>query len=206
MWVPNDHGFVQGEIFDSTGVEHHYRDLPKILPPQEHPGEPLANHAPHIVKKDGLFYVVFGPSPIRLAVSKDLSQWKLKGELFSQEGGSRDPNLLLHDGTYYLSYCSERNVLMRTSNDLLNWSEPKTIFTANSFDPESPSLVFHHDTFYLFVCSWYGNRDYQEIQGAYHHRTYVNQSDSLLNFGVGDEKEITTLNADAPEIFQGENG
>ena len=41
--------------------------------------------------------------------------------------------------------------------------------------------------------------------GAYQHKTYVFQSDDPLKFGVDAEKQITTLNAHAPEIFQGED-
>ena len=200
------HAAASVKSFESSLEKHHYCDLPKILPPKQRPGEPLANHAPYIVRKNGLYYMVYGPSPIRLAVSKDLSNWEPKGELFSQEGGARDPNLLLHDGRYYISYCSQRSVLTRTSKDLKNLSKPTTIFTADSFDPESPSLVFHNDTFYLFVCSWDGVWDRKDVQGAYQHKTYVYQSDNLLDFGVGDEKVITTLNSHAPEIFMGEDG
>ncbi len=200
------HAVSSGGAFESSLTEHHYTDLPKILPPKERPGEPLANHAPYIVKRDGLYQMVYGPSPVRLAVSKDLSSWEPKGELFSQKGGARDPSLIRHKGTYYLSYCSRRSILVRSSRDLLNWSEATTIFTADSFDPESPSLVFYNDTFYLFVCSWDGVWDHKEVQGAYQHKTYVFQSDNLLDFGVGDEKRITTLNSHAPEIFAGEDG
>ena len=198
------HAVSSATEFKESLKESHFSDLPKILPPSDRPGEPLPNHAPFIVKRDGLFYMVYGPSPIRLAVSSDLSKWELKGDLFSQEGGSRDPNLLLHDGTYYMSYCSQRSVLTRTSKDLMNWSEPKTIFTTSSFDPESPSLIHQNGTFYLFVCSWNGVWDRKEIQGAYQHKTYVYQSDDLLDFGTGNE--IATLNAHAPEIFQDEDG
>lgn len=200
------HAISSAKTFKEAMQKHHYSDLPKVLPPKERPGEPLSNHAPYIVKKDGLYHMIYGPSPLRLAVSKDLSKWELKGELFSQDGGSRDPNLLLHDGIYYLSYCSHRSVLTRTSRDLINWSEPTSIFTADSFDPESPSLIHHNDTFYLFVCSWDGVWDQKEIQGAYQHKTYVYQSNELLKFGVGDTKEITTLKSHAPEIFQDEDG
>jgi hypothetical protein len=200
------HAVSSAKDFASSLKKHDYKDLPKILPPKDRPGEPLANHAPFIVKIDGLYHMVYGPSPIRLAVSNDLSIWELKGELFAQEGGARDPSVLLHDGTYYISYCSERSVVVRTSEDLLNWGDPKTVFTADSFDPESPSVVFYGGTFYLFVCSWDGIWDQKGIQGAYQHKTYVYQSDNLLDFGVGGKKQITTLRSHAPEILQGEDG
>lgn len=199
------HAVSSAVNFIETVKDGHYSDLPKILPPSERPGEVLANHAPYIVKKDGLYQMVYGHSPIRLAVSSDLMKWEPKGNLFTEEKGARDPNLLLHKGTYYITYCSEKCVRMRTSKDLINWSDAKTILVTNKFDPESPSIIFHNNTFYLFVCAWEGGWDKKEIQGAYTHKAYVYSSKDLSDFGVDAEKEITVLNAHAPEIFQGED-
>ena len=192
--------------FKETVKEHHYNDLPKILAPKDRPGEIPANHAPYIIRKDGLYQMVYGHSPIRLAVSSNLYDWEPKGELFSDPDGARDPNLLLYKGTYYLTYCSIKSVRMVTSKDLIHWSKPKTILKTNKFDPESPSLIFYKNTFYLFVCAWVDDWDGTDIQGAYTHKAYVYNSDDLSDFGIDDEKEITVLNSHAPEIFQGEDG
>jgi beta-fructofuranosidase len=200
------HAVSSATTFKETLTEHHYSDLPKILAPKERPGEVLANHAPYIVKKDGLYHMVYGHSPIRLAVSSDLSKWEPKGNLFTERDGARDPSLLLHDGTYYVVYCSVKCVRLRTSKDLIHWSEAHTIFNADSFDPESPSLICHNNTFYLFVCSWDGVWDQKDIQGAYQHKTYVLNSDDLMDFGTDSEKQVAILNSHAPEIFQDEEG
>lgn len=200
------HAIGSANNFAESLEEHHFTDLEKVLTPKDRPGEALANHAPYIFKKDGLYQMIYGPSPIRLAQSKDLSIWETKGELFSDKDGARDPNLLFHDGTYYIVYCSVKSVRITESEDLITWSKPKTILKTNKFDPESPSLLFFNDTFYLFVCSWDGNWDKKEIQGAYQHKTYVYRADDPLNFGVDNENEITTLNAHAPEIFQDKTG
>lgn len=210
------HAMSSAKSFKETLKKHHYSDLPKILTPKDRPGEILANHAPYIIKKDGLYQMVYGHSPIRLAVSSDLNNWEPKGNLFSETegdkstetlfGDARDPNLLYHNGIYYIVYCSTKCVNMRKSTDFVHWSEPFTIFTTKTFDPESPSLLFHNNTFYLFVCSWDGVWDQKEIVGAYQHKTYVLQSDDLLNFGTDHEKEVAVLNAHAPEIFQDEDG
>lgn len=199
------HAVSSSGTFKETLIEFHYSDLPKILPPEDRPGERLENHAPYIIKKDTLFYMIYGPSPFRLAVSMDLSNWETKGELFSEEGGSRDPNLLLHEGIYYIVYCSLKKVQLRTSHDLINWSDPYTIFTSDSFDPESPSLIYNNRTFYLFFSSWDGIWDKKEIKGAYQHLTHVHQSDDPFNFG-DEGTRLTTLKSHAPEIFQGEDG
>ncbi|MFY0626953.1 MAG: family 43 glycosylhydrolase [Reichenbachiella sp.] len=210
------HAISKAKSFKESLQENHYSDLPKILPPSERPGEVLANHAPYIVQKDGLYQMVYGHSPIRLAVSKDLNAWTPKGNLFTESaemmdstalfGDARDPNLLFHEGTYYVTFCSTKSVRMRKSTDFINWSEPITIFETEIFDPESPSLIFHNDAFYLFVCSWDGVWDQKDIVGAYQNKTYVLLSDDLLNFGKDAEKQITTLNGHAPEIFQDEDG
>jgi arabinan endo-1,5-alpha-L-arabinosidase len=210
------HAISSANSFKEAFKEHHFSDLPKILPPKERPGEVLANHAPYIVKKDGLYQMVYGHSPIRLAVSSDLNRWEPNGNLFNESneardpgllfGDARDPNVLFHDGTYYIVFCSTKSVRMRTSKDFINWSEPFTILKAESFDPESPSLLYYNDSFYLFVCSWNGVWDQTEIVGAYQHKTYVLHSEDPLDFGVDFEKQITTLNSHAPEIFQDEAG
>lgn len=200
------HAISSVDSFQKTVEENHYKDLPKILPPKERPGEITANHAPYIVKKEGLYYMVYGHSPMRLATSSDLYKWTPKGNLFIEEKGARDPNLLLYNGTYYITYCSEKCVRMRTSKNLIDWSEPKTILKTTSFDPESPSLIFHNNTFYLFVCVWKkGQWDYKELKGAYTHVTNVYNSNDLMDFGTDNDKQITTLNGHAPEIFKGED-
>jgi len=102
-------------------------------------------------------------------------------------------------------YCSVRSVRLRQSKDLIRWSEPETIFTSTRFDPESPYLIYLNNSFYLFVCSWDGIWDGKDIQGAYQHITYVYHSYNVLDFGVDNEKQITTLKSHAPEIFQDED-
>lgn len=210
------HSVSSAKNFKATLKENHYSDLPKVLTPKDRPGEALANHAPYIIKKDGLYQMVYGHSPIRLAVSSDLYTWEPKGNLFSGIntlkdlkvlfGDARDPNLLFHDGTYYIVYCSTKSVNMRTSKDFVNWSEPITILKTQTFDPESPSLIFYKGSFYLFVCSWNGVWDQKEVVGAYQHKTYVLNSKNPMDFGIDTEKQITTLNGHAPEVFQDEAG
>jgi hypothetical protein len=201
------HAISSKANFKQTINKNHYQDLKKILTPKDRPSEIEANHAPYIVKMQGLYYMVYGHSPIRLAISSDLFKWTPKGTLFEEEKGARDPNLIFHNGTYYLTYCSEKCVRMRTSKDLLQWTDAKTILTTNEFDPESPSVIFHNNTFYLFVCSWReGQWDRIGLMGAYTHEALVYASMDITDFGIDTEKQITKLNAHAPEIFQGEDG
>ena len=77
--------------------EGSWKDLPKVLPPSTRPGEILANHAPCILKRDGVYHMVYGPTPIRYAVSSDLNHWTPKGPLPGAPEG-RDPELLVWNG------------------------------------------------------------------------------------------------------------
>jgi hypothetical protein len=182
-----------------------WKDLPKVLPPSERPDEILENHAPYIVRKDDLYYMIYGPSPIRLATSRDFNTWTPKGALFRERSGARDPSVLFWEGTYYIVFCTENSVIARTSRDLHGWSESRTVFRMkNGVAPESPSIVRFNDSFYLFVCAWNGIWDRKTVQGAYQHQTYVYRSDDPLDFTGS--REVARLESHAPEVFQGEDG
>jgi beta-fructofuranosidase len=182
-----------------------WKDLPKVLPPSERPGELLPNHAPYVVSKDGLYWMIYGPSPIRLATSPDLMRWTPKGALFSEPGGARDPSVTFWNGTYYLVFCTQDRVPTRTSKDLLDWRPSQTILRMeDGVAPESPSLIRFDGTFYLFVCGWDGIWDRKTVKGAYQHRSYVYQSDDPLDFRG--RKPVARLEAHAPEIVEGEDG
>jgi beta-fructofuranosidase len=170
------------------------------LPPGERPGEKPENHAPYIIKRDDLYYMVYGPTPIRYAVSEDLLKWTPRGPLGNAPEG-RDPNVLFWDETYYLVVCGVHDVRIATSKDFAEWSpHPPILIMNQGVDPESPSLVRHNDTFYLFVCGWNGVWDRKELQGAYQHVTYVYRSDNPFKFDLQDN--VTTINAHAPEVLQ----
>jgi len=186
-------------------IKNSWKDQAKLLPPSERPGEMLPGNSPYIVKKDDLYYMIYGPGSIRYAVSEDLYHWFPKGSLFVEPKGARDPNVLLFDGFYYLSYCSENKVLMRTSDDLSHWSKAKVIYEAKTFEPESPVLIYRKGSFYLFVCAWDKKIRNTKIQNAYQHKTYVYTSDSLDKKFEVDEC-LGILNAHAPEIIQDEVG
>jgi len=129
--------------------------------------------------------------------------WTPRCTVFIAGGSARDPNVLLIDGTYHMTYCIEDRVDARTSEDLWHWSEPRTLLRMpGGIAPESPSLIAHNDTFYLLVCGWDGDWDQTTVQGAYQHRTWVYQSDDPWRF----TGEVGTLQAHAPEIIRSEDG
>ncbi len=182
-----------------------WKDLPKLLRAADRPGEVPEFYAPYVIQQGQSYYMFYGPNPIRLATSPDLEAWTPQGPLFNDEPSTRDPDVILWQGVYYLVYCSENNVVLRTSKDLRHWGLPQTILRmSDGIAPESPSVVRQDGTFYLFVCSWNGIWDGKTVQGAYQHRTHVYQSDDLLKFDS--RKEVTILDSHAPEVFQGEDG
>ena len=198
------HAMAPPGALKDTLKEGSWKDLPKILPPSERPGEMREIHAPWILKRDGLFHMVYGPTPIRCAVSSDLIHWTPKGSLRGAPNG-RDPQVFVWNDTYYLIVCGVRDVRAATSRDFQTWTDQGPILTMrDGIDPESPFVVRHDDTFYLFVCGWNGEWDRKNIQGAYQHKTYVYQSDNPLKFAL--ENEVAVLDAHAPEIFQDEAG
>lgn len=193
----------QGELKDVLR-EGAWIDLPKVLPPAARPGEPRFNHAPYIVKQDDLYYMIYGPAPLRFATSRDLQKWTPKGELSNPPAG-RDPNVLFYKGAYYILVCGRCEVWMVASKDLIHCEISRPILRMKGdVDPESPALIRHNGTFYLFVCGWNGVWDMKDISGAYQHITCVYQSDDPFTFDAS--KEVTRLEAHAPEIFQDEEG
>ena len=197
------HAVSCGETFASSFKRHCWKDQPKVLPPSERPGESPNNHAPTIVKQDGLFQMIYGPIPFRLAVSADLHRWTPKGPLKINERSGRDPSLFLWEGTYYLVYCGGNVVKATTSKNLVDWSDPVEIFRGEqpTYQCESPTLIRHDDRFYLFWCLW----DTDNKQGSgYDERSFVYCSNDPLDFHGS--PLVTELKTHAPEIFQDEQG
>ena len=149
-------------------------------------------------------FITYGPAPLRYAVSDDLDRWTPHGGLVGAPQG-RDPNVLFWNDRYHLAVCGLHEVTMAVSRDLTSFTGERSILNMNhSIAPESPTLVRHAGTFYLFVCGWDGIWDGRELDGAYQHVTYVFQSDDPWQFDA--DRELTRLNAHAPEIFQDEQG
>ncbi len=196
------HAIAPEGILTAALGEGTWNDLPKVLPPAARPCEIRANHAPYIVRHDDLYYMIYGPTPLRYATSLDLLEWTPRGELSNAPEG-RDPNILLWNNTYHLLVCEPPYVRMAVSTDLVHWEGHRSILRMEgNLAAESPTLIRHNGTFYLFVCAWDGIWDKNNIQGAYQHITHVYQSDEPCRFDSN--QEIARLNAHASEIFQDE--
>lgn len=70
------------------------------LPAAQRPGEIPEIHAPSIVRKDGLYYMYYGPSPVRLATSPDLVIWTPQGAKSSEPEDARDPSVVLYQACF----------------------------------------------------------------------------------------------------------
>jgi len=182
-----------------------WQDQAKVLPPAERPHEVRAIHSPFIVHHAGEYWMFYGSSPIRYAVSRDLWTWQPRGELFREEGSARDPSVMLHEGLFYMAYTARQSVRVRTSRDLLHWSEPSTVFSLAAGEtggPESPTLLALHGRFYLLWCRW--DAKLRNADSTYQDRSFVYVSDTPLNFR--DRGPVAEITGHAPELFQDEDG
>ena len=92
-------------------TEGAWEQLPHVLPPAERPNERHELYAPFAIERDGLFYLFYGPTEMRLATSPDLFHWQAQGVLFGGEEGARDPCVLWLDGRYVMVYIAGRRSL-----------------------------------------------------------------------------------------------
>ena len=196
----NTTGNVSGDLFAPGS----WKDQPKVLNPSERPGENLFIFAPDIIKKDEQYVMIYGPAPLRMATSQNLLEWTPLGPIgVATNSSDRDPNFMLYDGVYYLTYCAGNSIRTATSTNLRDWTAPVEIFRPEkeSYQCESPFLMHHEGMFYLFWCVWdSGDRN----GNAYDDRTFVYCSDNPLDFKG--KPLLAELKAHAPEIIRDDNG
>lgn len=198
------HAVSKSPTFKDAHIDAGWEDKPQVLT------RIVTNHSPNMVEKDGVYYMIYGRSSAQLATSTDLYNWTVEGEVFNSDaygyGDPRDPHILKDGDTYYISYCIENGIAMRSSKDLRNWSEPKIIFQPEEYDPESPSVIHYDDKYYLFVCVWNKHKfKLLDIDDYFPQITNVYVSDNPEG-PYQESSLVTTLNGHAPEIFQDEDG
>lgn len=182
--------------------EDSFEDKSKILYPQDRPNEDKNQHSPAIVKKDGLYYMFYGPKSMRYAISKDMYNWEPKGTVFEDVGSSRDPHIFYEDGVYYMTYCVDDYIVSRTSKDLINWSDRTVIFRMRrSGSAESPVLLKYEDLYYLIWCIW---DEKEKDPDPYDPRSYVYASKNIMDFN--EAELVAQLYAHCPEILIDEFG
>ncbi|MDD3647719.1 MAG: hypothetical protein PHS44_04440 [Candidatus Dojkabacteria bacterium] len=164
------------------------------------------------VENGGLFSIVLAQAP-----AINISKIRIIRELFSEDGGARDPFIFYdrHRKLWIMLYAKriyenkrmiESGIAYRVSSDLISWSDRLGYVVRNLFyddkikdrvtislgNGESPQLIKHMDYYYLFV-THVGYRNY--------HRTKVWASKDPLNFSIKKD-HINTIYAHAPEIIK----
>jgi hypothetical protein len=197
------HAVSRGKTLKDSLVSGGFTQKAQILPAPERPDEIHEIWAPICWKRDDLYYLLYAPTPMRLATSKDLYSWKLCGEAFvCNHPSARDPNIMEENGRYTVVYIQESTLYIRESYDLRTYSEPSVLFDGpQGVSLESPILKYINGLYYLIYCI-YNHRD--RINGSYDYRTYVHAAKTIK--GLYDSPKLATLRAHAPELFQDEQG
>ena len=169
--------------------------------------------APYFVKVDDTYWCFYNSSEVRVMHSEDGKNYERKrfhkdNNILTHPNGpckGRDPMIFRDDdGLWYLyttvSYTidghSMGEVIVRSSKDLINWSDYTVVSRGGAggngpVSSESAFVVKYEGKYYLFRAS------------SISFLTYVYCSDSPYNFGVdNDEKLIATLPLKAPEVFE----
>ncbi|TDP91108.1 family 43 glycosylhydrolase [Labedaea rhizosphaerae] len=128
--------------------------------------------APHVVEQDGVYYMFYCGGAldltqyeINVATSTDLFHWTRSphGPLFRDGYEARDPYVTRIDDQWVMYYTAtstpaggNHTIMYRTSQDLLHWSERRTVFTdpevgTGGGGTESPFVVRHNGFWYLFT-------------------------------------------------------
>ena len=164
--------------------------------------------APYFLKVGDEYYCFYNSAGIRVIVSEDGAHYereRVKGDNnVLYEKGGRDVMVMEDDGVYY-AYSTVSTVaadgwrrgfvIVRTSKDLLNWSDYTIVSEGGragngAVSAESPFVQRYNDHYYLFRSS--------SSTGT----TFVYRSDTPYDFGVNnDEKLVAELPVWAPEII-----
>ena len=133
------------------------------------------------------------------AVDESLDAWipanieGLAENCIAFEGEScRDACIFFDDalGKYLMYYAAGPGICLRTSDDLIHWSEPTVVMTppAGFQAAESPFVIKRHGYYYLFVSGF----DYGRVA--------VYASENHTDFGHPVKDLLGELNGHAPEI------
>ncbi|MHB1484419.1 MAG: glycoside hydrolase family protein [Saccharofermentanales bacterium] len=194
------HSIGDKALLKDNLYEGSFADSPKILHPQDRPGEDVECWAPCAIIKDQVCHLFYSPKFMRLALSDDMFDWRIAGPVFkARHPAMRDPFVFYENSLYYMIYV-EDHLYIRTSADLLEWSEPVLLQKCpyENATQESPFLFKKDGVYYLTWCIYDGRN------GCYDNRTFIYASESLYGFdGIS---PVTMLKAHASEIIEGEDG
>lgn len=172
--------------------------------------------APYVFRHDGKYWMVYGDwANICLATSTDgknfarhrnlegRPQLNFAGKMDRSRNG-RDPMVIPIKGKWYCYYTAHPDNkgydYVRTSEDLINWSEERIVAAGGAsgggpYSAECPFVVEPQaGHFYLFRTQVYGQKA----------QTMVYHSHDPFDFGIANDEVhyVTTLPVAAPEIFR----
>lgn len=161
--------FLHASARDLTGTTWTIHE--PVLPARTPSGETHV-WAPHAIRHDGRYWMFYAGGTtdhaayrMTLATSEDLFTWTPHEPVLFEDGfDARDP-MVIHDGWRWLLYYTRTSapeggfheVAVRTSEDLLNWSEPRVAYRSTirgtyGGPTESPFVVRVGQGWILFVC------------------------------------------------------
>jgi hypothetical protein len=157
------------EIFQITS-----KDGKKWSEPAAVPLDYQGVYNPHVIEsKNGEFILVYQASGngIFMARSTDGKEWT--SSQLSPEG--KNPFIqILNNGSYASVYENGRNIFLRESTDLFNWSEPKKLTDLN--DVKNPSLTVSGNDILL---------TYRAKDSKNNWNIFSQKTDNLLNWSEG---------------------
>jgi hypothetical protein len=153
---------------------------------------------------------------ICLMTSRDGRRWQRHRDrdgfsrLFTGPGEARDPCVINIGGTWHLYYAGyhdgdpeQAGVYLRTSGDLVHWSDWRRVHSApqiaaGPWSHECPHVVYRDGYYYLFRTEDYASA-----------RSHVFRSRDPADFGIGpaaDQKYVGPIGVAAPEIIRDRAG
>lgn len=172
--------------------------------------------APSVVNDGHRYYMHYGPSPMRMATSFELSHWMEHTPVIvgaPLDSCHRDSMVIRRDDGTWLMYITGIDgrygvVSVLESADLVTWRFIRHALRTSGKAPynppwgatESPYVVHIDGLYYLFIT-------YTNCKRDNYHNTLVFCSEDPTDFGnyTGDNEDdlvITKLHAHAPEIIQ----
>lgn len=176
--------------------------------------------APSVVTDGRRYYMHYGPSPMRMATSDELTHWMEHTPVLHNaplDSCHRDSMVLRqHDGSWlmYATGIKDRYgvISVFASDDLVHWTFLRYALRTSGNAPlnppwgatESPFVVHKDGGYYLFTT-------YTDSRIENYHNTLVFYSDDPTDFGeyTGDNEQhviMARLHAHAPEVVRDDDG
>lgn len=207
---PSDERYFVHGISDTKLFAENMKEVGKVI------DTGTCAWAPGVIAHDNKYYMYYGPSPTKLAISTDLKEWM--GYEINLIGNPplschRDHFVMkLNDYTWIMYVSGIKDgygaISCLVSNDLLNWRFVQYALTSSENAPlepawgafESPYVVKLDNIYYLFVT-------YTDCNIKNYQNTLVFASENSYDFGnyTGDNHNdmvVTTIPVHAGEIIK----